>query len=110
MLLGGKHLWSLELEDLLDIVEGIPKLTLLAALTGGAPLRYLDELLGDLLKELLILDQVGDIWKLQAVVLGHVGRRSRWRRGGRELWCTDYIRSVSLKIHHRLSKLRLFRI
>ena len=59
MLLSGKHLL-----DRLDILEGIPKLVMLVTLASGAPLRNLDELLGDLLKELLILNQVGHIRRL----------------------------------------------
>ena len=105
MLLSGKHLLGR-----LNILEGIPKLVMLVTLAGGAPLRNLDELLGDLLKELLILDQVCHIWKLHVAALGHASRRSRRRCGGGELLCTNYIRSGSLILHHRLSKLRLFRI
>ena len=75
MLLSGKHLL-----DRLDILDGIPKLVMLVTLAAsGAPLRNLDELLSDLLKELLILDQVGHIRKLQVAALGHASRRSRRR-------------------------------
>ena len=107
LLLSGKHL-----RDWLDIVERISYLVMLVtlALAGGAPLRNLDELLSDLIKELLILDQVGYIWKLQVAALGHVGRRSRRRCGGGDLRCTNNILSGSLILHHWLSKLRLFRI
>ena len=75
MLLSRKHLL-----DRLDILDGIPKLVMLVTLAAsGAPLRNLDELLGDLLKELLILDQVGHIRKLHVAALGHASRRSRRR-------------------------------
>ena len=107
LLLGLKHLL-----DRLDVGERSrrPKLVMLVTLAGGAPLRNLDELLSDLLEELLILDKVGHVWKLQVAALGHAGRRSRWRCGDGELRYTYYIRSGSLILHHRLSKLRLFRI
>ena len=52
---------------------------MLVPLASGAPLRNLDELLSDLLKELLILDQVGHIRKLHVAALGHASRRSRRR-------------------------------
>ena len=105
LLLGLKHLL-----DRLDVGQRSSNLVMLVTLAGGAPLRNLDELLSNLLKELLILDQVGHIWKLQVAALGHAGRRSRRRCGDGELRYTYYIRSGSLILHHRLSKLRLFRI
>ena len=51
LLLGLKHLL-----DRLDVGERSSNLVMLVTLAGGAPLRNLDELLSDLLKELLILD------------------------------------------------------
>ena len=96
--------------DRLDILKGISYLVMLVTLAGSGTLRNIDELLGNLLKELLILDQVGHIRRLQVVALGHAGRRSRWRCGGGELRCGNYIRSGGLILHHRLSKLRTFRI